>query len=164
MDLLIFRKHHLDSGEYQERPEDIDDPVELGYKRNPGYYENSPHHNRAEHAPKKYLVLIDGRHAEIGEDLEEDKYIVHAQGFLDDVPGKELYRGLRPLPEVYAGIKSERQADPYAAPDKRLLYLHLMVFTVEDPKVDREHGHYEDREKDPWNQMCRQAKISFYLV
>ena len=77
------------------------------------------HDQRAEDAPEQHLVLIHGRHREVGEQQREDEDVVHAERFLDDVAGEELQR-LRPAGIVPdAEVEEQRQRDPDDRPGDR---------------------------------------------
>lgn len=55
----------------------------------PHQNEACPHDQGAQHAPKEDPILVFGRHRKVHEDEHEDKDVVDAEAFLDEIAGEE---------------------------------------------------------------------------
>src|SRR3989304_1284572 len=77
VNLLALLPGHLDAGQDQEGPEDVNDPMELLDQGNAGGNKDGPHNQRAQDAPEKDLVLVGGRHAKVGEEHQEDENVIY---------------------------------------------------------------------------------------
>ena len=80
----------------QERPEDVEDPVEALDEGHPGEDEDGPQHQGAEDAPEQDAELVLAGHGEEGEDHRPDEDVVDRQALLDQVAREVLARGLAP--------------------------------------------------------------------
>ena len=74
-------------------------------QRDPGNDEDGSQDNGTENSPKEDLMLIERRDFKVGEDEQEDKDIVHAEGLFDQVTGQKLKRFLGAIPEVNPNIE-----------------------------------------------------------
>src|SRR5690606_21797070 len=75
MHLLISFEDHLQAGEYQECPKNIDDPTELGDQSYTGKDHPCTHDQGTKHSKEQHAMLIQQRHAEIGKQQREDKHV-----------------------------------------------------------------------------------------
>lgn len=64
---------------------------------------------------------------EILEEHDEDEDVVHGEGLLDEVAGKELHGGRLPLHDVQADAEGDRGADGQERPVHRLAVRNLGV-------------------------------------
>ena len=70
---------HLDTREDQESSEDVDDPGKLRDELCTERDHDGSHDQGSDDAPEQHLMLIDGRHREVGEEQGKDKHVVHAE-------------------------------------------------------------------------------------
>ena len=89
-DLFVPGEQEADPGDDQERPEQVDQPVEAPEQRGAGEDERRAQHEGAEDAPEQHPVLQLLRHLEVGEDDQEDEQVVDRERVLDQVAGDEL--------------------------------------------------------------------------
>lgn len=155
---LMFLKHQFDTGEDQDRAEEVDRPVELFDKGASGEDEDDPHHQRAENPPEQDAVLELGFDRERGKDDHEDEDIIDGEGFFDQVAGDELDRLFRTEPDVDEPGETERQRNPDNAPDCGFFQGDDVGFAIEDAEVERQHHEHESEEPEP---HCRSSD-SFY--
>ena len=104
-EFFLFLEGHFDADEDQEEPKDIDDPVKSLNQCDPGNDEDGSQDNGTKNSPEEDLMLIEGRDFKVGEDEQEDKDIVHAEGLFDQVTGQKLKRFLGAIPEVNPNIE-----------------------------------------------------------
>ena len=79
MDFLPVLEEQPDAAVNQDSAKDEDDPVEPLQQCDPRRDKNSPHDERAHHAPEQHLMLKLAGHAEVAEDKQEDEEIIDAQ-------------------------------------------------------------------------------------
>src|SRR5580698_4613327 len=149
IDLMFTGKSEPDAAINQQRPQDVENPVETLDQANPGKNEEAPHQQRAEDSPKQDAVLMLLGYREIAEDHKEEEEIVHAEGEFEHVASDEFERHLAPLPEKDHSGKGRGQADPHGAPGKSLAGAHDAAAAVEDKKIQQQHGQREKVEQNP---------------
>ena len=98
-----------------------------------GQDKNSPHDERAENSPKKHLVLLLGRHAEIPKDHQENEKIVYTEREFYDVAGHELQGHRAAMPKVNQHRKSGGQCHPHRAPAESFAEADCVRSPAEDP-------------------------------
>ncbi len=77
---------------------------------------------------------------EVTEDKQENKDIIDAEGFLDEIAGQKLESNLRTSPKVDAYIEEKGQGNPDAAPYERFFNPDRMALAMEYPKVQSQHS------------------------
>ena len=105
--------------------------------------------SRAENPPEQNTVLIRQGNGKIGEDQQEDKDVVHAERFFDQITGEKFQGQLRPAGIINPRVKGQSQADPDHAPYTGLFARHLARFTMEDPQVQEQQDENNQGETDP---------------
>src|SRR5262249_42750102 len=90
-DLLVaLLEKELDAGEDEEDGEEVENPVEPMDERRPDENEHAPQGNGTEDAEEEHPVLGRLRHAEVGEDNEEDEEVVDRERILQQIASEEL--------------------------------------------------------------------------
>ena len=89
---IFLRQRHLNPGEQQERPEEIQQPFELGDKPASREDHDSTQHDRAQYAVNQHTALQRCRHGEVAKQHQPDEDVVHRQRFFDQVTGEEGQR------------------------------------------------------------------------
>jgi hypothetical protein len=130
---------HFDADEDQEGPKDIDDPVKSLNQRDPGNDEDGSQDNGTENSPEEDLMLIARGDFEVGEDEQEDKDIVHAEGLFDQVTRQKLKRFLGAIPEVNSHIEEKCQGNPDSTPDEGFSNMDDMSLALENLQIQDEH-------------------------
>ena len=155
MDLGVFLAKQFDSAVHQQRPEDVDDPVELSNQSDSRQDENSAHDQRSQNSPEQNFVLVDRGYLEIPEDEKKDEKIIDTEGKFNHVSGDELQRGGTPVPKVNNYREDGRQCDPHGARKQRLTKFHNMSATVEDSQVEDQHHQDEKIKQDPEKELTQ---------
>ena len=81
IDFAVRRKKHLQSGDQQERAEDVQHRVEILEQLDAGENENGAHHQGTRDAIEQHLVLSLGRDAKRLKDQQKDEDVVDAERF-----------------------------------------------------------------------------------
>ena len=176
--LVRLQEEHLDPGEDQEGPEDVDDPGEaldeLGAHRDHG----AAHQQGAHDAPEEDAVLVERRDREEAEEHRDHEDVVDGQGLLDEVAGDVLdggagavvvdgahpldrlgserhHVGGQPEPEPVVLVarvdeagEGEAEGDPEGGPAEGLLDRDDVGLAVEDAQVEGQEGEHEGDETD----------------
>ena len=100
-------------------------------------------------------MLIKRGYAKVGENHQKDKYIVDAEGPLDEITRQEFEGRLRTAPKINSQIEEESQGNPNSAPHEWFFYPNDMSLAVENSQVQRQHYHHEDIKSKPWEDLVR---------
>ena len=136
--------------------------MELGDQRRADEDQDRAQNDRAKHAVHQHALLRGRRHAEVGEQHQEDEDVVHRQRFFHQIAGQEfrgdaggvrLGQGAAQV-EPQAGIEDQRQADPDRTPDNGFALANAMGSAgAHDPQVYGQGDDDEDGEARP-HQGC----------
>ena len=99
-------------------------------------------------------MLVFGGNPEIRENENEDENIVYAQRFLDEITGKKLQPYVRPELPDNAPVEKQGQSYPNHGPSRRLSHTDFVALAMEDEKIYRQHGQYENVEPNPHSQLA----------
>ena len=91
--LVTHSDQHFDAGKDQKHAEHVDYPMKGLDNGGPHQNEACPHDQGTQHAPKEHPILVLGRHRKVHEDEHEDKDVVDAEAFLDEIAGEERVPG-----------------------------------------------------------------------
>ena len=89
----VVRAKQLESRVQKKSSEEIRDPFKPGDQRRARADHRAAQDERAQDAPEEQAMLIAGFDAKILEDQQEDKNVVQAEGFFNDVAGEKLQSG-----------------------------------------------------------------------
>ncbi len=141
--LLFLRPSLLDElpgGPDEERPEEVEDPGEVGDDRRARADEHGPQDEGYEHADHQHPLLVGGGHRELAHDQDEDEEVVDAQRLLGDVAGEELARRLPAAQEQQAQAEQAGEDDPDDRPGAGLLERDLVRLPAADEEVGGDQG------------------------
>jgi hypothetical protein len=155
MDFRIFLAKQFDSAVHQQRPKDVNDPVELSNQSDSRQDENCAHDQRAQNSPKQNFVLMNRGNLEVAKDEKEDKKIIDTKGELNHVSGDELQCGSAPVPKVNNNREDGGQRDPHGAPEQSFTEFHNVGTTVEDSQVEDQHHQDEEVKQDPESELVQ---------
>jgi hypothetical protein len=96
--------------------------MEFMYEFNASEDKNHSHYQCSKNSPEQHLVLIACWYTEVGEDHDDDKNIVNAQGFFNEVSSKKFQRCLLIKIIKYEKVEQHSQTDPNCCPGQRFLY------------------------------------------
>lgn len=130
----------LPGGPDEERPEDVEDPGEVGDDRRAGADEHGPQDEGYEHAHHQHPLLVGGGHRELAHDQDEDEEVVDAQRLLGDVAGEELARRLSAAEEQQAQTEQSREDHPDDRPGTGLSEGDLVRLPAADEEVGGDQG------------------------
>ena len=106
-------------------------------------------------------MLVLRRHAEIGEDEDEDEDVIDAQRILDEVAGKKIDALIGSLPVPDDGVEAEGEGDPdEAAPDRAAQGDGVRLSIAE--KIDRQRGQNPEVKNDPKPNVDRHGALEFH--
>ena len=74
---------HFYASKYEDRAEDVDDPVESVQERDARENHRGAHHECAEDSPKEHAMPVGWRHLKVTEEKREDENVVYAQRDFD---------------------------------------------------------------------------------
>ena len=138
----------------------------MGYQFATGPDHDSAEGQGAKDTPKQNSMLPGARHFEIAKHQRNDEHVVHRERELNEVPGEKrggIFR--RPSrDQVWSESKTESQScnDPDCGPDQRFTKGRFPAFPMEQAKIQRQRGHYENAEPEPvteGNRCRRHSKL-----
>ena len=103
---------------------------------------------RPDDSPRQHAALLVARNPERAEDDHEQKQIVDAQTFLEQVRGEVLLRRARPEVHRHETTEHHRGADPADAPHQRAA-ARIDPVTAMGEQVDRNQYHHEACQEGP---------------
>ena len=133
----------------EEAGEDEVDPAERAEDGRADQDEDEPQHERADDAVAQQAMTLGDRHAERGEDEQEDEDVVQGQRLLDEVAG-EVRAGVLGVPDQQQHAEEgERDAQPREARHGGQPEAHLAAAAADDEQVDRQEDDDRDGEAEP---------------
>ena len=92
-------------------------------------------------------MLVLALDAEEGEEHEEDKEVVHREGFLDEITCEELHGllvGIAWVEELNAGTEEQGHANPDGCHDQGFAHADLMLaLPAKRLQVDEQHDEHQ---------------------
>lgn len=95
--IIILHQQHFDTGDQQERREDIQGPTKGLDNNNPCRNHDAAHHQNTQNAPEQNAVLVFSRNMEIGQNNRHDEQIIQRQRQLDHIGSEIIHAIIRPL-------------------------------------------------------------------
>src|SRR5215472_2184751 len=108
----IFPEKHARCGDQQEKTEDVQNEMKPTHQSDAEQDHGAAHDERANNSPHQYAVLCARWNPEMREDEHEHKNVVHAQGVLDEIPGKKIEPVMWPLHTPDDSVKGQGDDHP----------------------------------------------------
>jgi hypothetical protein len=113
--------------------------VKLFQQGYPHHDKQEPKNQGTENAPKEYFMLVDGIDTEVGENQQEYKDIIDAEGFFNQVSREVIEGWLRSHKVVDTNPKNNGLCNPDPGPDKALFDTDFVRFPIEDFQINNQH-------------------------
>ena len=151
--LAVVVAEHFCAGVEEEQAKQPQHPLKPLYHRRTGKDEHAAQHEGSEYSPEQHFVLVLALYAEVGEEHEEHKEVVHRQRFFNKVAGKKLHChlvGLGGVEQVDGGAEQQRHSYPHGSHYERLSDAHLVLsFLTEQLEVGYQHKQHRCVENHP---------------
>ena len=131
---------NLDRGHKQDHTKEEEGPVKAGEHLCTQPNEETAQRQRTHHSNEQHALLQHAGHGEGTQDQNEDKKVVHGQGFLHHVARVVLHTYVVAVLKPQPAAERHREGNVEDAPPHRLLERH-QVRLVSDDKV---HDHQRD--------------------
>src|SRR5882724_6202735 len=146
---FFLGEQHVDAGVDQKYAEDVHDPGEVFDQFGARRDHHTAHDQRADHSPLEQAMLHAVVHGKRAENDQEEKKIVDAQRFFDEVAGEKFERRLAADIEKNSGAEKQGDADPDAGPQAGFAYADFVGLVVQDTQVQGNGDENEYVEGDP---------------
>ncbi len=119
------------------------------------------HDESANNSPDQYAVLCEGWNPEMREDKHEHKDVVHAQGVLDQIAGKEIEPVMWPFHTPDDSVKRQRDDHPQEAAPRRCGHAQFATASAESEQIDPNGDEHANVKGDPEPDARRHAGQGF---
>ena len=130
--------HQLNPGPQQQRAEQHEGECEQGDRRCANCNKDGAHHEREDHSHEEHALMQVCWRPELREDDDEDKQVVHTEGFFDQVGGEVLSPEVRPSPIPHNHTEGDRHRNVETAPQQALAEHHFMRLAGHREEVDQD--------------------------
>ena len=157
----MFAEKHAHRGDQQEKAEDVQNEMKPAHQCDAEKDHGAAHDQSTNDSPHQYAMLRARWHPKMGEDEHEHKNVVHAEGVLDQVPGKKIEPVVWPFHTPNDGVKGERDDNPHKAPARRCRHAQFAAAEMESEKIDADGDEHANVKSDPEPDARRHAGQSF---